>query len=480
MLRSLLILFILSLLWAAVLWFGITPDFSQWSNLRFVAAHVLPPMAPWLAWLFIRHRRHLRKAREAEQRDTHAQTEGQIRLDAARQQHEEELQRRRHACDCRGIAISDLVVNGRFELPEADNVNLKCVPADAVAHADDLLAALRGPVKDALRQIYIACGAAAALPIYIQPPAAVAAAEAIDTVREINRQLIDELALPFRLDANKPPVIFFFTADSAANGVNGLFEKVPDLPGAIILGFDSPLVHAQLGIPATDDGHAGAPSHAAVAMLVTNRHLAEMLGALDDDSLGETDAMTPYWQLGTQLEGNLALLVPVPHGLRAKLANLPLIGRIHRSADGEASNAGMLGLTRHLQSLVERAQINAGLLELPFAFTETSSEAAPATGTEEAPAAACQWLVHNAGQVEYMGDRLVAIGTALSLLGMELKPVDMATNVVSHIGNLGRGRSVAMLAIALARALTHAAPVIWVDFEASSVSVGFVMPVTTS
>lgn len=477
MLFQLLILVALSSVWTVALWFGLQPDFSDWGLPKIAAVHLLPPLAvwiPWRAWRLHVRRRQISEA-EAEAKEKQAEEERQARLAAVREQHEAEMRQRRFACDCRAIALADLVVNGRFELPAADQVKVKRIPANAVAQESDLLLALKKPVKTALEEIYLACAAAAALPIYLQGPASLGAAEVIEMVHTVHAELLDELALPLSFHRGQPPVAYFVTATSAANGAISLFEQQPDLPGAVILGFDSPLLKSPAMASPFSDGGDGKSSHGAIALLLTHPQLREQLSPLVLVGEGAKDVMTPYWDRGLQPAGNHALMSSVPASLVAEFIDLPIIGRIHHTAEVETNDFSVVGLARHLIGLLERAQINADLIDAPFSPEDPVAQEAKNEPKDEA-AARCEWLIHNAGPADSSGKRLAAIGTALSQRGIEVNPVDEATNVVSHIGDLGHAQSAAMLAVAVARAQSQKGPVALIDFDGRQVAFGFVTP----
>jgi hypothetical protein len=167
--------------------------------------------------------------------------------------------------------------------------------------------------------------------------------------------------------------------------------------------------------------------------------------------------------------------------LRQLLAQHVPVARIHRAAcgDGGETPGRVLELSLTLTGLLERAQVNAGLIAMPF-IGDGKDEQPAATETEDA-APRCEWLVHNAGGVENAGSRLASIGMALMVFNIELNLVAMATNIVTRAGNLGRARSIAMLAMTALQAQAQGAPALHAEFsDPDKVAVSFAVPVTTT
>jgi hypothetical protein len=492
MIKGLLIFIVAAALWLALLWFAIAPNFSSWSNLGLLAVHVVPPLAVWLGWWLLRRRALKKQATEAEAREQQAQAEREAALTEARTKHLEELRQRHFNCDCRVVAIADLAVQSEEPVvpEEVPTVLVEAkVEAEAPAEPDDALALLQPALESVLRNLYTTGGAAAVFPIYVLPPAEASGEEVIRRVRAAHAMLIEELALPVELAHGQPDVLFLPAGDSAANSVIALFETTPDLPGAVVLAFDSPLSRTRPGDDSSDDApdperaslarQVGEPSAGVFALLVTHSALPSMLNAIagSPEATGEHDSLTPYWDKAMQPGGNLALLMRVAPPLRTELAELPVLAHIHRAAftQTEGKHGRVLELTRALQSLLERAQVNAGLVEQRFLF-----EGAPADPSEDTPVAdepKCGWLVHNAGGVDFAGTRLAALGTALLYFDIDLNPIDMATNVVTRIGDLGRAGPIGMLALTVAQAAAHKLPALCSEFYGQDgIALSFAVP----
>jgi hypothetical protein len=470
--------------WWAVLWFGIAPDFGKWSHPATLAAHALPPLAVCLSWWFWRRHVRLNKSHEAEAREATAQAERQAALEQAHARHAQEIEWRQFACDCRLVAISDLALHAKLDMVEEDNVWIDTVAADTKAGdiaEREIFEALQPAMMQALRYVYGKCGAAAVWPVYILPPADLAGEDVVQCVRTINAALIAELALPVKPQAGLPQVLFLPSADSASDSVIGLFESAPDLPGAVVLAFDSPLSQAYMfsGPRSIErQRQIGKPGHGVFALLLTHTGLPAMLSALaDQPDEEEHDSLTPFWDKALRPEGRLALLTLVPAAQREQLAQLVPVARIHRAALGEGGETPgrVLELSRTLTSLLERAQVNAGLIALPFVSGDITAR--PDAKENEEDASRCEWLVHNAGGADCAGSRLASIGAALMYFNIELNPVAMATNIVTRVGNLGRARSIAMLAMASLQAQAQQAPALLAEFsEPDKVALAFTVP----
>ena len=484
MLFRFLIFTIVAACWIAFLWFGIHIDWRTWSNPTLLAVHVLPPvtvgLAGWAVQTFIQHR----KARQAEEREQAAQAERQAVREAARQQHAQEMQQRRFGCDCRAVAICDLAVHGELALAGAPALLLQTmeVQARTEAFADtEMLEALEPAIAEALRHVYQQCSAATALPIYLLPPAELAAGEIIQRVRSLHARLIGELALPFKRRDGVPAILYLPSGHSAVDSIIGLFESTPDLPGAVVLAFDSPLSRAQKkGSPDYDELERqkwlGKPGHGVFALLVTHPDLPAMVKAAAHHP-DEVNSMTPFWEKEHQLQGNQALLALMPAALREDMTQLMPVARIHRSAHAETDRNGRRSreLSETMRMLLERVRIHAGLAEVPFVLEEGNAPTVEKGKKAEIPDGG--WLVHNAGGDEYAKTRLPAIGSALLYFGSDLNPVETATDLTRTAGHLGRAASVGMLAFALARVQALQTPVLCVEFlEQHGIVVAMLMP----
>lgn len=504
MLFNLLVLLGSVATWTAILWLAIVPNFAKWTNLGIVALHALPPLAVWLIWIVIRHRIRIKKNQEAAAREQQAQMECQAAREIARKKHDEAIKQRRFGCDCRAITIADVALNSDLPLfdSDTDNVNVQSRSLEEACTSIQysILDQLSPAIKNALTSIYDFCGAAAAFPIFILPPSDVSGEECLSLIRSSYATIVDDLGLQIDIGISTPPALFLPFTDSAANSAIALFDSNSDLPGAVILAFDSPLARNFARISDDDidpalkkkEQQVGKPSEGVFALLLTNPDLASMLEALAnvDDGTSDEDSMKPYWRKSLRAEGYLALLGRVNRNLRDKLLHSPVLGRIHRAASHDAPTqpAGVLEMTRLMQESLEQAQINAGIIELPFMHDESSAtdasdavEDQPSTSNSPAPIR-CRWLVHNAGGVDYAGKRLAALGSAMYYFNIDLNPVDIeaSTNIVTRVGDLGRATGIGQLALSIAHAADTGTPTLCTEFnEHGGFAFSFVTPQTS-
>jgi hypothetical protein len=183
-----------------------------------------------------------------------------------------------------------------------------------------------------------------------------------------------------------------------------------------------------------------------------------------------------------QTGGQLEALARTDTAMREELSGMPVLGRIHRAVvrQCEGARSGVLDMTRRLQDALEHAQINAGLIDLPFSWEDERdvppNPAAGQAGTR------CGAIVHNAGGVDVAGKRLAALGSALYYFDVDLSPVDnqAAVNIVTSIGDTGRGAGVGQLALCFVSASVYAAPVLCAEFlDGENVATSFVMPASS-
>jgi hypothetical protein len=447
-----------------------------------LVVYVLPPFSLWAGWLMMRWRTSKLQQQEAERRTAEEASRCAAERTAARQRHEDELQQRRFHCDCRAIAIS---IAKTQNLPLADtlppnadiNILDDCMPRGAI-----FLLRLRPAIENVLRFVYSTSPAAILLPIYVVPPTDIPGNEVLELVHIIRAGIAESVETDAKHAA---PILFLPTATHACDGVLALFENAPDLPGAIVLAFDSPLARsfadeveseAQLYPQEYPNGF---PNEGAVALLVTNTELARMLEAVSafEPASQDEDALTPFWERTSIPEGLSPLLVRIDRVLRTELGLLPVIGCIHRASVStpKSERGGILEMTRLLQSLLEQAQIDTGLIDKPFML-----ENADNAGTEVAQQwPRCARLVHNAGNAGTCGKRLAALGSAMLYFGIEFSPVDpeSATNATTCLGDLGCASAIAQLVLGIAHAAHSAAPALCATFtDRDSIALSIAMP----
>lgn len=477
MIRAFLVLVSIVLGWLAALWFLIAPDFSQWTLPQLAALHVAPPVVSWGTWMLWRRHRNKNAERIEAERAASEESARQAKREAARAQHETEIRHRTLACDCRALALVQLSVKGdEVVVPEAQGIafsSVDVVDDDDVDATQAILDFLRPGIEEALAAIYAACPAALSFPVYVAPPADAVGEEVFGCVREIRARIADDFGGPARSPTEMGRILFLPSGTSVPDTLIGLFESDPELPGAVVLAFDSPLwverLRHEAGIDSDDAvlrqqrQWLGQPGQGIVALFLTPTRLTEMLQAAPGFR-GQYDAMTPYWEK-TPAAASGTLLAALSEAERESLQQTPVLARIHRAAavqfDGKPPRS--MELTRTIEALIERAQVNARLVELPF---ESASESSGEVSSEVVPS--CTWLIHNAGGVDCSGTRLAALGVALLNRGMDVDPISEASNLVVRIGDLGAARGVALLAMAIARGADTQGAALCAEFTGDS------------
>lgn len=477
MLRGLLVFLLALTVWVTALWFGLRPDFADWPLTEAATAHLAPPLAVWLVWAgwrLLRQRAAQRQAETAATREAAAEAERQAALAESRVRQAEELRQQQRGYDCRAVAMTQLAQaedgERAFGLAEGDIAIALTDPDEEVDPETPILEHLRPGLAAALGDLYGRCPAAAVFPIYIQPPAEAVGEEVLACLRAIRAELAPDLALPSRTAGEFNRILFLPAADSVANSLTSLFDSAPDLPGAVVLAFDS----ARWRCLAEDEEASGdprrseerkwlgTPSEGVFALLFTHPDLDAMLDAAERLET-DHDAMTPYWERGLSGSGHQLLLAALSPEEREGLRRTPVLARVHRAAFAQFDDQRRhtTAMVRQVQALLERAQVNAALIDGPFAAA-AEGETVPAA---DSPVPDCGWLVHNAGGVDRSGNRLATLGVALFNRGLPVDPIDTATNVVVHGGDYGQARGVALLALTVARAAQEQAAALGAEFS---------------
>jgi hypothetical protein len=497
-LRGILVLLLLVAGWCAALWFLIAPDFSQWSMPRLALSHAGPPLLVWSGWRFWCRRRQQRKSAAAVRKEELAEQERLAARAAVQEQNAAEWQRLRYGCDCRALAVAQLATVAPdldpVLLPENDACHVSLATADtmdidAADGAGDPFDHLRPAVEEALLALYERCPAASVFPVYVVPPAQAVGEQVIALVRQIRSGFqagaSDLFLVGTPESETSGAVLFLPPRDSVADGVIGLFENSPELPGAVVLAFDSPLWQAQrsddaMDAPAEDVSRGRArqmPGQGAFALLLTSPRLPQMLTGMPSHRRPH-DPMTPYWERNAVASTVDCLSVLTDSALQ-HLAQCDPVARVHRTAQAtfDPGAARQLELARGIEALIERAQVHAGLVEpaKPEKAGEQAAENTEEPSTDAVPG--CGWLIHNAGNVASAGYRLASLGCALVRRGLDVDPIESATDVALHAGDLGQARGVAMLALTIARVADGPGGVLCAEFcDDGHLSLYFAMP----
>lgn len=441
--------------WLALLWFVLAPDFTRLAPASLLALHGLPPLLAAGTWWGWRHVRRVRRQRAEDARRKALEAERQAALAAAREAHQQALRARRFGCDCRGLVWAGGEAL-RNVIPDVYGVARLAVPS-AGADTWQLL------LEHALRWMFTWAPDAIGLPVHVVPPRAVGGETIIAQLAQARARVAGELGLT--LDEAGAPMRFLPAGDSAADSVIALFEAAPDSPGAVVLAVD-----ALPPGPDPETAQAGVNQPLLMALLVTHPELATLKTA-PGSMAGEEDPFVPFWV--RHPVGNDEAVAPEAALPSQPLARLPVLARIRRAAVASepVARERMLRLSQRLQQMLEEAQINAGLIEPPFAHDGTP---AAASAHVSGP---WGWLVHNAGRVEEAGTRLAALGAALAHFGVDLHPIDEATNWNDCVGLTARAGSMGMLAVTVARAAAQRLPALCAEFgDEGGVALSLALP----
>lgn len=478
-LRGALVLVLIVAAWCAVLWWLIAPDFAALSLSELGASHVGPPLLAWGGGRFWLYRRQQGKATAAARQERLAEQERQAILENARLAHAAEQQRLHFGCDCRALAFVQLTnANGKPELqiPEHAAVHFSALGQEEILLGDSLLDHLLPGIEEALDALYARCPGAAVFPIYVVPPPDVVGEEVVARVRAARSRFVANDGESFRFGAAMPEsantVFFLPQRESAADSVIGLFETNAELPGAVVLAFDSPWWREQHALDDSNDDtrnerhqQLGISGQGVVAVLVTPPQLADMLVQKPHQDRAH-DPMIPYWEKSTMRNTTSAYLSHLTDAGQDSLLRCEPLARIHRAAIASVStlSAQRLVLAEAIEALIERAQIFSGQVDLVSSANTEDADATTVADPNSGPASRCDWLVHNAGGYAFAGHRLASLGYALFRRNLDVDPIDAATNVTVGAGDLGQARQIAMLAMTIAQAERCAGSALCAEF----------------
>lgn len=494
MLRSLLVLLVLALTWVLILWFALPVQITAQPIGTIVFEHAVPPFVLWSGWLLVVALRKRRKAQALAREQAATEAERQQALAELQERQAAELAQLRFGCDCRGAVITGLSLGSEIleaALPPADPpAGEDEAPEDAEEDADfprpersPAMGEFAGPLKQALEAIYQSAPAALALPVFVLPPAHVAATEAFEVIRDLIIEIAEALERGDIVEATGVQVRFVPGGDTPSESILRIFDHQPDLPGALVLAFDSPVQRDEAAFQKAISSEErasivaeiserstwlGEPQTAAVALLVTHLDADAMLAGISDVAWGDSppdDALVPYWQRQGELSGVQAALARFSPDEREALRQMPQLARIHRAATAQLSSQARLmeACVTH-QTVLEKALLAGGLPrgDLSTGESDPSESASDELANEPKPLG---WLLHNAGTLERYGPRLGALASALSHFGFDLHPLDEATNFAQQVGDLGAATPWAMLAEGAVQASKLEAPALIGHYE---------------
>ena len=490
-LRGALVLILLVVAWCAVLWWLISPDFDALSLSELGAVHVGPPLLAWGGGRFWLGHQRQRWAADAARAEEQVEQDRKDALEAERQARAAETEKLHFGCDCRAVAIVFPASTGiapEVAIPEKDAIHFSVSsPADSALEVS-LLDHLRPGIEEALGALYGRCPAALAFPIYLTPPSDVKGEHVIALVQQQRSRFIAGATEHFshgaRVREGGCMVRFLPTADSAADSAIGVLETNSELPGMVLLAFDSQWWRDQLDVQekeASIGDEQAQPAQGVFALVLTHPRLVHGLPSRsrNQDSYGP---MAPYWEKGSVNVAAPTWFDNLTDAALDALSGFDTVVRIHRGVSSvtNVGNARRLELARDLEALIAQAQINSAQIDLlPSASEESEQQADSSTKSTREPKehAACGWLVHNSGTFSQGGHRLASLGAALVKRGLDLDVIDGATNTCAALGDLGQARQVAMLALTSAHAAARQCPVLCVEFNSDNrLSAFFVAP----
>lgn len=451
-----------------LLWFVVPVDWLQTSPTAVLIVHVLPPLLLTLGYYLWQRGKAAREALAAKAQEDEAEAARQQQREAARLQHQAALAARQVAADCRWLwvhtHVSEALPDWFREMPEG--VYWQTSSASDEPLSSDWLDYFDAPVTEALTTLYRDLPGAACLPLLLQVVPQVSGIEYMQRVKTWQQQAWLQV-WPQR---GMPPLdCRFLSAGSwLADSIVSSLQQDPDLPGVVVLAADAPLLSATAEDEDTvqQNRAQGEPGAALVLAVILRTDLPVPMGVAWQQG-GESDPYQPYWERPAVVAGDAAWGA-VPEFDQPAFLQQPLHVRLAQSSQVSLPRQGMLQLIRSLHPALDDALVNAGLLDYAFAPDEASNE--------QNRLHEVAWLVHNSGDLDTGGMRLAAIASNLSRQGIDIQPIDQASNTVREWGDTGVAGSLLLLATAVAQVHRLQAPVVQACFEADQVSVALAYP----
>ena len=485
MIKKLLLLLALLALWVALLWFVIGIDISKHGNLSLAAIHLLPPLTLWAGWLGWRAWR-VRKQEAAQAAETEAKrTASEEKRAAGREKFDKDLAERRTRVDIRWLQVLDLSKQENTEslATATDDLQIALLDEEMAEIVDETAAAWPSmQLTELFAALQTRCPATLTFPVYVLGPSDRALADLVETVRAARETAAAQMDVAWPQGIAWGAVLSLPQSIASSQALIDLCVTQPEMPGALVLTFESPLSRAPLGEEEVNpeikqrERWLGKPGQALVGLLLTAPTLPQVLAQLDEMApKGADDVMTPYWERAQLSPGMMSVLAPLPTAWRKTLADMPMIAQLRRPAWVAMEEAARpTQVTQNLRHILERAGINAALIEPKFDLDGEASEEAPKTPPVQMNDS--RWLVHNAGSVDVCGSRVGGIGLTLSGAGMDLDAVGEGSNVVEHAGDCGCATPYLMLALAAAKTAELQKPTLVTFFQGSQVTMSFVLP----
>lgn len=470
---------LISAVWSAVLWLLLPIDIFDYAIPSIVAMHVGPPLLTIACWLLARglvKRRagvHAELAREERARLRDAEKEQHRKLFSA------QLDEQRLRIDCRWVTTSDVIdqCSDTAASPEASPIF-----ARRYATGVENYVWPEESVTQLLEELFAELPLAACLPIAVCGPADQSADAHISLAHRAHDRVVHKLGIQMPRHHLFKALPLSTQGTTIYKALTGLLEQYVDWPGVIVFAYESRTVtldtfdanEASSGDACNEtEKWLGKPSRALCAMLVTPALLSDALNKIDTLNHDvPLNSMTPFWDRQHVPVGMASFLAGLPKHWCDQLAATPVIAYLHRADTAEIDfEQPFARRVEAGRALVSRAAVNAALIEPPFEFDgDIETLRSPPI-----PLSQCQWLVHNAGNVAFCGDRMALLLSSLWQESVELG-FDQTINTTMTFGDCGLASPwlATALAIQCARQDMKPAAIAW--FSDRTLNVEFVVP----
>lgn len=475
-------IFVAALLsWSAILWLVLPLDIFRYSLTSIIAMHLAIPAGIVSVWYSIRYWINAAKqkkaaASEAAQRDIRE-------AEKTRQKHlfEESLKNRRVGIDCRWAATADVIFHGDAN-PLTDNTEqtatLFLTPSSPPTPSWP-----QSPLTELLADLFDAMPAAMTLPIVVCGAVDQASSDHEKLIRQTRQTVLARQQDDFSKLVSADIVQLQNDSRGIYAALHDVFMRRRDWPALVVIAFDNRLVDPanEFDMTAVDgslsesEKWSGKAGRAISLLLLSQSELVEVLPKLDELG-GEVslDNLTPYWERQKIPAGMAGHLMKWPKAWRDNFAAMQPIAKLYRTSFAELSPGEPISLrAQKIETAIIEAAIDASLRDLDFVF-EGEAE------STDAKSVSCigktGWFIHNAGDISCCGDRVAAMSLAMWRTGIELNPIDQATNTVMAVGDCGVAARYVWLALAVQRVAQIGKPVLCMECADTEVAASFVVP----